>query len=119
MAKGKPDETHRLSVKLPEHELELLRKSLSAEVYQLEALEREKQALVAAMKSKIDAAKERILSINIETETGSGIRDVICKWRTEHSDKGREWVLRRQDTSEMVAVAPLTAADSQEELFSH
>lgn len=117
MAKGRPDETHRLSCKLPPHELELLRKTLSAEVYQLEALEREKQALVAAMKSKIDAAKERILSINIETETGSGIRDVICKWRTETNERGiREWVLRRSDTQEEVAVSPLTAADNQLEM---
>lgn len=119
MAKGKPDETHRLSCKLPEHELELLRKTLSAEVFQLEALEREKQELVAAFKSKIDAAKQRILNINLETETGSGVRDVICKWKTELGDKGREWVLRRQDTGAQIAVAPLTAADSQEELFSH
>lgn len=117
MAKGRPDETHRLSCKLPEHELELLRKTLSAEVFQLEALEREKQELVAAFKSKIDAAKQRILNINLETETGSGIRDVICKWRTETSEKGtREWVLRRSDTADMVAVSPLTAADNQLEM---
>lgn len=120
MAKGKPDETHRLSVKLPEHELELLRKTLSAEVFQLEALQREKDELVAAMKAKIDAAKQRILNVNLETETGSGIRDVICRWKTETSEKGiREWVLRRQDTFDAVSVTPLTAADNQEELFSH
>jgi hypothetical protein len=116
MAKGKPDETHRLSCKLPPHELELLRKMLSAEVFQLEALEREKRELMAAMKAKIDSAKERILSLNIETETGSGIRDVICKWRTEHGEHGREWVLRREDNQEMVAVSPLTAADNQLEM---
>lgn len=116
MAKGKPDETHRLSCKLPPHELELLRKTLSAEVYQLEALEREKKELVSAMQKRIDAAKQRILNVNIETETGSGIRDVICRWKTEHGDHGREWVLRREDNGEMVAVSPLTAADNQLEM---
>jgi hypothetical protein len=117
MAKGKPDETHRLSCKLPAFELELLRKTLSAEVFQLEALEREKKELVSAMQKRIDAAKQRILNVNIETETGSGIRDVICRWRTETSGQGiREWVLRRTDTQEEVAVAPLTAADNQLEM---
>jgi hypothetical protein len=38
MAKGKPDETVRLSCKLPEHELELLRKSLLSEVYQRDVI---------------------------------------------------------------------------------
>lgn len=119
MAKGKPDETHRLSCKLPEHELELLRKSLSAEVYQLEALEQEKKALVSAMGEQIDKAKGRIRGLNLETETGSGIRDVICKWRTETDHKGvRQWVLRRADTGEEVAVAPLRADENQEEMFS-
>lgn len=118
MAKGRPDETHRLSCKLPEHELELLRKTLSAEVYQLEATEREKKELVAAMTKRIDAAKQRILNVNIETETGSGVRDVICKWKTEIGPNGREWVLRRTDTGEQVSVSPLTAADAQEEMFS-
>lgn len=116
MSKGRPDETHRLSCKLSENELELLRKALSAEVFQLEALEREKQELVAAMKARIDAAKQRILNTNLETETGSGVRDVICKWKTEVGEKGREWVLRRMDTGAQVAVAPLTAADNQLEM---
>lgn len=119
MAKGKPDETHRLSCKLPEHELELLRKSLSAEVYQLEALEAEKKRLVSAMGEQIDGAKTRIRNLNLETETGSGIRDVICRWKTEVGEKGqREWVLRRTDTFEAVSVAPLRADENQEELFS-
>lgn len=119
MAKGKPDETHRLSCKLAEYEVELLRKSLSAEVYQLEALEQEKKSLVSAMGEQIDKAKTRIRGLNLETETGSGIRDVICKWRTETNEKGtREWVLRRVDTAEAVSVAPLRADENQEEMFS-
>ena len=119
MAKGKPDETVRLSCKLPEHELELLRKSLSGEVFQLSALEAEKKRLVAAMANQIEGAKDRVLALNIETETGSGIRDVICKWRTETSEKGmREWVLRRSDTGEAVGVQPLRADEMQEEMFS-
>jgi len=119
MAKGKPDETVRLSCKLPDHELELLRKSLSSEVYQLEALEAEKKALVSAMGEQIDKAKTRIRGLNLETESGSGIRDVICRWRTEVNEKGgREWVLRRTDTHEAVSVTPLRADENQEEMFS-
>lgn len=119
MAKGKPDETVRLSCKLPEHELELLRKSLSGEVFQLDALEAEKKRLVAAMANQIDGAKDRIKALNLETETGSGIRDVICRWRTETNGQGvREWVLRRTDTAEAVGVQPLRADENQEEMFS-
>lgn len=119
MAKGKPDESVRLSCQLPDHELELLRKSLSSEVFQLEALEAEKKRLVAAMATQIDAAKDRVKALNQETETGSGVRDVICKWRTETSEKGmREWVLRRSDTGAAVGVQPLRADENQEEMFS-
>jgi len=69
--------------------------------------------------NQIEGAKDRVLALNIETETGSGIRDVICKWRTETSEKGmREWVLRRSDTGEAVGVQPLRADEMQEEMFS-
>lgn len=114
----KPDETVALSCKLPEAELELLRKELSGEVYQLDALEAEKKALVSAMGDQIDKSKLRIRKLNLETETGSGIRSVICKWSIERDKDKREWVLRRMDTKEAVRVEPLSAADAQEEMFS-
>lgn len=119
MAKGKPDETVRLTCELPEHELELLRKSLSSEVFQLSALEAEKKRLVAAMANQIEGAKDRVANLNLETETGSGVRDVVCRWRTEVNEKGnREWVLRRSDTGAAVSVQPLRADELQEEMFS-
>lgn len=116
MARSKPDETRRLQCSLPEHELELLRKELSGEVWHLSQLEAEKKRLVAAMGEQIDAAKKRILDLNLETETGKGVRDVICRWRTERDGSKREWVLRRMDLGEAISVEPLTAADAQEEL---
>lgn len=118
MARSKPDETVALSCKLPEHELELLRKELSGEVYQLDALEAEKKRLTSAMGDQIDGAKTRIRRLNLETETGSGIRSVICKWAIEREKDKREWVLRRTDTGEAVRVEPLAAVDAQEEMFS-
>lgn len=116
MARAKPDETRRLQCELPEHELELLRKELSGEVWHLSALEAEKKRLVAAMGEQIEKSKKRILDLNLETETQKGVRDVVCTWRTERSAQKREWVLRRKDTGEAVSVEPLSAADSQEEL---
>lgn len=97
----KSDETVALSCKLPEHELEA-----------------EKKRLTSAMGDQIDGTKTRIRKLNLETETGSGIRSVICKWSIERSKDAREWVLRRSDTGEAVRVEPLTAVDSQEEMFS-
>lgn len=118
MARSKPDETRALSCKLPEAELQLLRKELSGEVYQLDALEAEKKALVSAMGDQIDKAKLRVRKLNLETETGSGIRSVICKWSIERDKDKREWVCRRSDTGDAVAVEPLSAVDAQEEMFS-
>jgi hypothetical protein len=118
MAQRKPDETRALSCKLPETELELLRKELSGEVYQLDALEAEKKSLVSAMGEQIDKAKTRIRKLNLETESGSGIRSVICKWSIERDRDKREWVCRRTDTHEAVSVEPLSAVDAQEEMFS-
>jgi hypothetical protein len=120
MARSKPDETRRLQCDLPEHELDLLRKELSGEVWHLASLEAEKKRLVAAMGEQIERSKKRVLDLNLETETKKGIRDVICKWRTEldPKERKREWVLRRADTHEAVSVEPLSAADAQEEMFS-
>lgn len=116
MARSKPDETRRLQCDLPEHELELLRKELSGEVWNLASLEAEKKRLVAAMGEQIERSKKRILDLNLETETGKGLRDVHCTWRTERDGQRREWVLRRKDTGDAISVEPLTAADAQEEL---
>ena len=120
MARNKPDETRRLQCELPEHEQELLRKELSGEVWHLASLEAEKKRLVAAMGEQIEKSKKRVLDLNLETETGKGIRDVICRWRTELDPKEgkREWVLRRTDTQDAISVEPLTATDAQEEMFS-
>lgn len=118
MARSKPDETVELSCELPDHELDLLRKELSSEVYKLEAIEAEKKRLVAAMGDQIDGSKLRIRKLNLETETGKGIRGVHCKWSIERSRDKREWVLRRTDTQEAIRVEPLSAVDAQEEMFS-
>jgi len=118
MARSKPDETVALTCKLPETELDLLRKELSGEVYQLEALETEKKALNSAMGEQIDKTKDRVKKLNNETETGKGVRSVICKWSIERSKDKREWVLRRMDTGEAIRVEPLSAVDAQEEMFS-
>jgi hypothetical protein len=114
----KPDETVALTCELPEHELGLLRKELSAEVFQLSALEAEKKRLVSAMGDQIDGAKTRVAKLNLETETGKGVRSVICKWSIERDGQKREWVLRRTDTRDAVRVEPLSAVDAQEEMFS-
>jgi hypothetical protein len=116
--RSKPDETVALTCVLPDHEVELLRKELSAEVYQLDAIEAEKKRLVSAMGDQIDGAKTRIRKLNLETETGKGVRSVICKWAIERDGSKREWVLRRMDTKEAVRVEPLSAVDAQEEMFS-
>lgn len=114
--RSKPDETVALTCELPDHELELLRKELSAEVYQLDALEAEKKRLVSAMGDQIEGAKGRVKKLNLETETGKGVRSVICKWTIERDRDKREWVLRRMDTREAIRVEPLSAVDAQEEL---
>ena len=118
MARSKPDESVELTCELPPHELELLRKELSGEVYKLEALEAEKKRLVSAMGDQIDGAKLRVRKINLETETGKGVRSVVCKWSIERDGSKREWVLRRMDTHEAVRVEPLSVVDAQEEMFS-
>lgn len=118
MAQRKPDETVALICELPDHELDLMRKELSAEVYQLRALEDEKKRLVSAMGDQVEGAKERVKKLNNETETGKGVRSVICKWSIERDSNKREWVLRRTDTREAVRVEPLSAVDAQEEMFS-
>lgn len=118
MAQRKPDETVALTCELPPHELDLLRKELSTEVYQLRSLEDEKKALVSAMGEQIDKVKDRVKKLNNETETGKGVRSVICKWSIERDREKREWVLRRMDTKEAVRVEPLSAVDAQEEMFS-
>jgi len=118
MSRSKPDETVALTCDLPPHELDLLRKELSAEVYQLDALEQEKKALVSAMGEQIDKAKGRVKKLNLETETGKGVRSVHCKWSIERDGSKREWVLRRMDTHAAIRVEPLSAVDAQEEMFS-
>lgn len=118
MARQKPDETVALQCELPPHELELLRKELSADVFHRTALEAEKKRLTAAMGEQIEGIKTKIEKLNLETETGKGVRSVICKWAIERDGQKREWVLRRSDTGEAVRVEPLAAVDAQEEMFS-
>lgn len=118
MARSKPDETVALTCELPPHELDLLRKELSAEVFHQQALVDEKKRLVAAMGDQIEGSATRIKKLNLETETGKGVRSVICRWAIERDKDKREWVLRRGDTGEAIRVEPLAAVDAQEEMFS-
>lgn len=87
-------------------------------MFHRQALLDEKKRLVGAMGEQIEGSETRIKKLNLETETGKGVRSVICKWQIERDGQKREWVLRRSDTGEAIRVEPLAAADAQEEMFS-
>jgi hypothetical protein len=117
--KSRPDETRRLTTDLTADEVALLRDQISNLLAQRRAAEAQLKELSSAMKRQIEQLTAAMHTANDESEAGAGIRDVICRWRTETDDRGvRLWVCRRQDTGARVDVAPLTAADSQEEMFS-
>lgn len=119
VTKGKPDETRRLTTELSDDEVRLLREQISNLLAQRRAAEAQLKELAAACKRQIEQLTSALHTANDESEAGAGIRDVICRWRTETDERGvRQWVCRRSDTGARVDVAPLTAADAQEEMFS-
>ena len=112
-------ETHRLTCTIGSEELGLLKTQLSAAVDTLRRAEEEKKDVARQLGEKVERAKKAVCDLNNETESGKGIRDVICTWRIETGEGGeRQWYLRRKDTGEAISLEPLRADDLQETLFS-
>lgn len=112
-------ETHKLCCTLDQDEVALLKTRLSAAVDTLRRCADEKKVIAKQLADKVEAAKKAVCALNDETETGKGVRDVICTWKIEHAPEGgKRWYLRRGDTGEAISTEPLRADDLQEQMFS-
>lgn len=116
----RPDEDRDLLCVMTIEDKELQGTQLAETQLASERLSAEKKVVVTEFKKNEDrlAVIANTLATNIST--GKHRQSVVCKWTTTTTGGGKkggvvqsEWLLIREDTGEVVAREPVTAADRQ------